>query len=67
MGAVDQLLEDLEAKRDIAYMEAKESHMKADILAYAVISLRNAIRRDLLDKQDGAKNTEQANQPDSGE
>jgi hypothetical protein len=49
--ACEQLLIDLEAKRDIAYMDAKDARVKADTLDYAVIMLKNAIYLD----QNGAK------------
>lgn len=65
MTACEQLLKDLEAKRDIAYMDAKDARVKADTLDYAVISLRTALKKDMMDKQDGAKNTEQQLQPDN--
>jgi hypothetical protein len=44
--ACEQLLIDLEAKRDIAYMDAKDARVKADTLDYAVIMLRNAVEQD---------------------
>ncbi len=46
MNAFEQLLRDLEAKRDITYMEARDAQMKADTLDYAVIMLKNAIYLD---------------------
>ena len=46
MSAYDELLKELEAKRDISNMEANDLRMKANTLDYVVIMLRNAISRD---------------------
>ena len=50
MNNYEQLLVDLEAKRDMAHMEANEQRVKADTLDYCVIMLRNAIHREEKDK-----------------
>lgn len=46
MNSYEQLLEDLEAKRDMAYMDAKDARVKAETLGYAASMLRNAIHRE---------------------
>ena len=58
MNAYKQLLEDLEAKRDMAFMDAKDARVKAETLECAVIMLRNAI------KQEEKEAAEQLLQPD---
>lgn len=42
---IEKLLSDLEAKRDIAYMDAKEARVKADTLDYVIIRIRTEITR----------------------
>jgi hypothetical protein len=43
---LENLLRDLEARRDLAYMDAKEARVKADTLDYVVTTIRNAIIQD---------------------
>jgi len=43
---LENLLRDLESRRDLAYMDAKEARVKADTLDYVVTTIRNAIIQD---------------------
>lgn len=46
MQNIKQLLKDLEARRDIAFMDAKESRTRGEAYEVVAIMLRNAIEAD---------------------